>query len=93
MKNTVRIVVSTALILLVPLLAMRFTDEVDWDLRDFITIGALLIGAGLIFELVTSRADAKYRVVIGLVILAAVLFVWAELAVGDAYGLGSFSTE
>jgi hypothetical protein len=30
-KNIIRIVIGTALILLMPLVAMRFTNEVKWD--------------------------------------------------------------
>ncbi|MDB5182178.1 MAG: rane protein [Candidatus Saccharibacteria bacterium] len=78
----IRIVLTTALVLLMPLLAMQFTDEVKWDLTDFATIGALLIGGGLIFEAVTTRVDAKYRAVIAIAVAAAVLLVWIEFAVG-----------
>ncbi|HJQ09025.1 MAG TPA: hypothetical protein VJ836_06105 [Candidatus Saccharimonadales bacterium] len=81
-KNISRYIIATALILLVPLVAMQFTDEVRWDLRDFVAIGALLIGAGLVFELVTTRVNAKYRPAVAVIIIAAVLLIWAELAVG-----------
>lgn len=81
-KNIIRIVIGTGLVLLVPLAAMLFTDEVKWELPDFIVIGALLIGAGVVFELVTSKVDAKYRGAIAVVITAAVVLIWAELAVG-----------
>ena len=81
-KNILRIVIGTALILLVPLIAMQFSDEVDWKLGDFAIIGALLIGAGLIFELIAIKVDAKYRPVIAAVTVAAVLLAWVELAVG-----------
>lgn len=81
-KNIIRIVVGTALILMVPLVAMQFTDEVQWELTDFIIIGALLIGAGLLFELIVAKVDVKYRIVVGALIAMAVLLIWAELAVG-----------
>lgn len=81
-KNIMRIVIGTALVLLVPLVAMVFTDEVKWDLRDFVIIGTLLISAGLTFELVTAIMNPKYRPVVAMVLIAAVLLIWAELAVG-----------
>ena len=42
---------AAALLLLLPLLAMQFTDEVDWDLADFIIMAAMLAGACGTFEL------------------------------------------
>ncbi len=80
--NILRIVVGATLILSVPLVAMLFTDEVQWNWFDFAVIGTLLIGTGLVFELVTARVNVKYRPVIAVVLLAALLLVWAELAVG-----------
>jgi len=38
MKDSIRIVLGTAAILLVPLIAMQFTDEVKWDLTDFVAL-------------------------------------------------------
>ncbi len=81
--NIIRIVLGTALILLVPLLAMQVTDEVNWDVADFVVIGTLLLGTGLAYELAARRvSNPKHRVVIGVVLAAVVLLVWAELAVG-----------
>src|SRR5688572_15513319 len=42
-KNIFLIVLATAFILLIPLIAMQFTDEVNWNLTDFVIIGALLL--------------------------------------------------
>ncbi len=80
--NIFRIVVGTTLILLVPLIVMQFTDEVKWNWFDFTVIGCLLIGAGLLYELITTKLGSKYRAVMAVVFIAAVLLVWAELAVG-----------
>jgi hypothetical protein len=49
-------VLAAAFILLLPWLAMQITDEVVWDLADFIVAGALLIGAGLTYELAARKA-------------------------------------
>ena len=73
----------TALILLVPLVAMQFTEEVDWDLFDFVAMGALLFGTGLAYELVATKASpSAYRAAIGVAIAAAFLLVWVNGAVG-----------
>lgn len=82
-KNIFRIALVTAFVLLIPLLAMQFTDEVEWGLTDFIVFGTLLFGTGLTYELVARRVSGvKYRAVIGVALLAAMLLIWADLAVG-----------
>jgi hypothetical protein len=82
-KNFVRIVVLTAVILLVPLMAMQFTNEVDWGLEDFVVGGVLLIGTGLIYELIVRKMEnVAYRAVVGVGLVVALLLIWAQLAVG-----------
>ena len=78
-----RVALATALLLLVPLVAMQFTDEVRWDLADFVVAGALLFGAGLTYQLLARRTDnLAYRVAVAVAVLAALVLVWANLAVG-----------
>jgi hypothetical protein len=73
----------TAFILLVPLLAMQFTDEVAWGVVDFAVAGALLGGTGLIHQLAASKAgNIAYRAAVGVALAAALLLVWMNLAVG-----------
>lgn len=82
-KNIIRITLATAFMLLLPLLAMQFTDEVVWDLADFAVAGALLFGAGLTYELVARKGSTvAYRVAVGIAVTAALLLVWMDLAVG-----------
>ncbi|MEE9609926.1 MAG: hypothetical protein V3W19_01675, partial [Desulfatiglandales bacterium] len=82
-KNIIRITLATAFILLLPLLAMQFTDEVVWDLTDFAVAGALLFGAGLTYELVARKAgNIAYRAAVGLAVAAALILIWVNLAVG-----------
>lgn len=83
MKSILRIALGTIGILLVPLIAMQFIDDFQWDVADFIIIGALLFSAGLAYQLVAGRFPRKeQRFAVGFVIVAVVLYVWAELAVG-----------
>jgi hypothetical protein len=84
----VRLAIATGLILLIPLVAAQLSDEVTWTLGDFVVLGALLFGSGLAFVFFARRMK-KHRAVIGGAILAALLLVWAELAVGVFTGLGS----
>jgi len=82
-KSIIRIVLTTAFILLLPLLAMQFTDEVVWNLADFVVAGALLLGTGFTYELVARKGgNIAYRAAVGIALAAALLLVWMNLAVG-----------
>jgi ABC-type Mn2+/Zn2+ transport system permease subunit len=82
-KRLIGIVLTVALLLLIPLIAMQFTDEVNWTLFDFVVAGGLLLGTGLICELVMRKVKKmEHRIVICGVLLVALLIIWAELAVG-----------
>ena len=54
----------------------------NWDLFDFAAAGTLLIAAGLVYALVSRKVSAEHRAVVGIAVTAALLLVWAELAVG-----------
>ena len=70
-------------LLFIPLIAMQFTNEVNWTLFDFVVAGILLFSTGLIFKLVVRKIkNIKYRIVIGVALLIVLLLIWAELAVG-----------
>ena len=72
-----------AIILLIPFIAMQFTEEVSWTVSDFIVMGILLLGTGLLFELVLRKVTKiKYRTFLLVAIILTFLLVWAELAVG-----------
>ncbi|MGK7368692.1 MAG: hypothetical protein ACNS64_00650, partial [Candidatus Halalkalibacterium sp. M3_1C_030] len=45
----------TGSLLLIPLIAMQFTDEVVWTLSDFIFAGTLIFGTGLTYKLLTKK--------------------------------------
>ncbi|MEZ4791917.1 MAG: hypothetical protein R2783_00105 [Gelidibacter sp.] len=61
-KRLFLISVSTLVLLSIPLVAMLYTDEVNWSLFDFIIGGALLLGAGLLLELVIRKPQIKTNV-------------------------------
>ena len=72
-----------ALILLLPLLAMQFTDKVDWNLADFAVFGSMLVGVGVTFELAARvTGNIAYRAAVGIALAAAFFMVWINLAVG-----------
>lgn len=74
---------SSLVLLLLPLLAMQFSNEVNWSLFDFVVAGILLFGTSLIIELVFRTVRRKeLRIILAFLILAALFIVWVELAVG-----------
>lgn len=80
----------TAFILLIPLVAMQFSDEVVWTRHDFIAAGTLLFSTGLIYVLATRNViNIKRRIAVGIVVMAVFLYIWAELAVGIFTNWGS----
>jgi hypothetical protein len=71
------------LLLLLPLIAMRFTDEVNWTASDFVFAGVLFGSVGLAFELIVRKsASLAYRFGAALAVVAALLTIWANAAVG-----------
>jgi hypothetical protein len=74
---------SAVSLLLLPLIAMRFTDEVDWDETDFAVAGALIVGVGVTYELAArTTGDVAYRAAVGVALAAASILIWMNLAVG-----------
>lgn len=74
---------ATVFILLIPLVAMQFTDEVAWNLFDFIFAGTLLFGTGLTYKLVTRKStDIAYRVAVSFALFCGLFLIWVNGAVG-----------
>jgi hypothetical protein len=74
---------TAALLLLLPLFAMQVTDQVVWDLADFAIFGAMLVGAGVTYELAVRMTDNNaYRAAVGVALAAAFILVWMNGAVG-----------
>lgn len=72
-----------AILLLLPAIAMLFTDEVHWTLSDFLFAAVLLGGTGLLVELVVRRrTDNAYRAAAAVALLATLLLGWSNAAVG-----------
>ena len=76
-------------LLLIPLGAMQLTTSVDWGVTDFVAMGVLLFVSGSLFVLAARKVSPMYRLVVGVLVVAAFLYVWAELAVGIFTSLGS----
>jgi len=72
-----------AILLLLPLIAMRFTDEVNWTGSDFVFAAVLFGSVGLAFELIVRRSSSlSYRLGAVMAVIGAFLTVWVNGAVG-----------
>lgn len=72
-----------ATLLLVPLVAMQFSDAWQWDGFDFAVAAALLGSAGLALEWVMRNSvDRAYRCGMVLAIAGSFLLLWLNAAVG-----------
>lgn len=70
-------------LLLLPLIAMQFTDEVAWNLGDFIIFGVLLLAGGVTFEFASRlNHDSAYRAALGVAIAASLFLMVMTLGVG-----------
>lgn len=72
-----------AFLLLLPAVAMRYTDEVKWDAADFIIIGTVLaMVCGAIELAARATANLFYRAGVCVAAVAAFLLLWINGAVG-----------
>ncbi len=70
-------------LLSIPLIAMQFSDEVNWKPSDFVIMGAALSVLALSYEFIALKAKtAVYRWALGLALLGAFLLFWVNGAVG-----------
>lgn len=70
-------------LLLIPLIAMNYSDEVHWTLIDFVIMGVLLLVAGMWTQRVVKRVKSfPRRATYIIFVILLFLLVWAELAVG-----------
>jgi|AACY02.14.fsa_nt_gi hypothetical protein len=70
-------------LLLIPLIAMHYSDEVHWTLIDFAIMGVLLLVAGMWTQRVVKRVKSfPRRATYIILVILLFLLVWAELAVG-----------
>lgn len=82
-SSIILLVLVTGGILLIPLIAMQFTSEVNWTLSDFMFAGILIFGTGLAYKLITRKSEVSvYRMAVGIACATGFLLVWANGAVG-----------
>lgn len=82
-KRLFRWALFILVVLAIPLIAMQFTHEVNWEVMDFVIMGGVLAVIGLAYEFIAQRADKTvYRIAFGVGLLGAFLLFWVNGAVG-----------
>lgn len=82
-QSIFRLALITGAILLIPLTAMQFTEEVVWTLSDFVIMGTLIFGTGLTYKLITRKSGGTvYRVAVGFALFTGLFLIWVNGAVG-----------
>lgn len=77
------IALATIVLLLIPLIAMSFTNEVKWKFLDFAVAGILISGFGIAMDRSLRNIKTRINKVLIVIFLFAVLIlIWIELAVG-----------
>ncbi|MBD8019031.1 hypothetical protein [Kaistella pullorum] len=72
-----------AMLLVLPLVAMQFTKEVNWTVSDFVIGGILLFGTAGIIDFVLRKVKSRRnRIILSVSVLLVLMLIWAELAVG-----------
>ena len=70
-------------ILSIPLMAMQFTEDVNWTISDFLVMGILLFTTVFTIDFVLKKFKTlKSRLILTVGIVVLLALVWAELAVG-----------
>ena len=84
MKNSlIWTLLIIVVILFIPLIAMQFTEEVNWKPFDFLIAALLLTFIGILINIAIKKiSNFNYRILIILGLLIALVLIWIEIAVG-----------
>ena len=78
----IRLMLITASVLSLSLVAMQLTNEVEWSPFDFAIMGMLVFGTSLTFELIAGKIqDFACRAGAALALASGLLLIWMNLAV------------
>lgn len=73
---------AAAGLILLPLIAMQFTDEVAWTASDFVFAAIMFGSVGLGLELAVRKGNRAYTIAAALALLVSFLSFWFTGAVG-----------
>jgi hypothetical protein len=79
----IRLLVFVIGLLMIPFVAMQIDHRVDWDVFDFILMGGLLYGTGLLCMLIWRNVRSmEAKIILCASVLILLFLIWIELAVG-----------
>ena len=77
------ILLVPATLVLIAAIGSQFSSEFNWGIFDFVVVGILLFGTGLLIEFVLRTVKKfEHRLIICAGILAVLALIWIEIAVG-----------
>lgn len=83
MKRLYIILITVIILLLIPFVAMQFSNDVNWSMFDFLVASILLFGTGLLIEFLLRKVKNKQvRIALISIISFVLIVIWIELAVG-----------
>jgi len=86
----VRVGLKVLVILAILYIVTLLSPGAEWTLSDFMFAAAFFMVVGLAFELLVHRVkDTKKRLIAGVVLALAFVYLWAEAAVGIFTNIGS----
>jgi hypothetical protein len=82
-KRIVTYILIVIAILSLPLIAMQFTNEVNWTLFDFFMASFLIITSLTLIEITLQNLKNRtFKITSVLVIIVLFLLLWVDLSVG-----------
>ncbi|WP_445385877.1 hypothetical protein ACT6NV_03455 [Robiginitalea sp. IMCC44478] len=82
-KRIISWVVFILAVLSIPLLAMQFSEEVQWSPVDFMIIGGALAFIAFAYEFISRKSKHRlFRIACALSLVSAFLLFWVNAAVG-----------
>jgi uncharacterized membrane protein len=77
------VILLTAGILSIPLIAMQFSTDVVWTFSDFLIMGILIFSTGTAYVLISRVSSTlTYRLAVGTGIGTGFFLMWSNMAVG-----------
>lgn len=82
-KRRLVLISFAAVLLMIPAIAMQFSNEVHWTILDFGVAAILLFGLALLLDILLKKfKTTKKRLLSIAIILIIFILLWIELAVG-----------